>query len=1162
VAATQRASDLFFAGLATAWLVIAVAVAGINPSSATDSGFPGGMAGTIEAQDSPASVPAGTKRNVTRAYGKLPLSFIPNKGQTHRSVRYYAQGAGHAFYFTRRKAVLSFADDKGGVALHLTPLGANPNPTLQASDRRSGKVNYLIGRERHTNLPTYRQLTYRELWPGIDMVFRDKGGTLKYEFRLRPGANVSDIRLAYQGADGVSLGAAGNLLVQTPLGAFRDSRPRSFQRMGKKQVAVRSRYVLAKGENTYGFALGVHRPDHPLVIDPGLTYSTYLGGVSSDDGIEIAVDANGAAYVTGWTLSPDFPTSAGAYDTGFNGANGSHDAFITKLNASGSALVYSTFLGGASGDQGSSIAVDGSGAVYVTGRSDSTNFPTTAGAYDTTRNGDNDAFVTKLSPSGSALMYSSYLGGPSYDSGSTISVDGSGAAYVTGYAKSSGFPVTAGAYDTTHNGGFWDGFVTKLSPSGSALMYSTYLGGASSDVAIEIAVDASGAAYVTGFTDSSGFPITAGAYDTTHNGSEDVWVAKLNPSGSALAYSTYLGGLSYETPSGIVVDASGNAYVSGYTQSSDFSTSAGAYDTSFNGAVGDYDAFITKLNPSGSALVYSTYLGGASEDWGLGITVDGSGAAYLTGRTQSSDFPTSAGAYDTTHNGGWDIFVTKLSAFGSALIYSTYSGGTSTDEGNAIAIDASGAAYLTGRTSSSDFPTTAGAYDTSSDVTSGVFDAFVTKLKLVPTGAIGQLSQLPETAGCVSETGSSDCTDGNALLDPLSMAASGDAKSVYLASNASDAVSIFQRDTTSGQLAELGCVSETGTGGACADAKALDAASSVALSPDGKNVYVASTMSDAVAVLRRDTTTGQLTQLSGVAGCVSETGSGGSCADGKALDGARSVTVSPNGNHVYVTSLVNDAVAAFQRNASTGRLFQLAGKPGCISETGSSGACTDGRALDGPVSMRAFGTKVYVASLNSDAVALLSRNSTTGELSQAAGTGGCVSETGSGGTCADGKALDAPRSLAVSVGGKNLYVASFESDAVATFQRDTTTGALTQLAGTGGCVSETGSGGACANGKALDGAHSVAVSGDGASAYVASSVSDAVAAFSRGPTVGRLTQLAAARGCVSETGTWGACADGRALDGARTVLVSPDVTSVYVGSAVSDAVAVFGRTTP
>jgi hypothetical protein len=356
------------------------------------------------------------------------------------------------------------------------------------------------------------------------MAVRGEGGNLKYEFRLKPGASVKDVRLGYRGAEGLSVGTGGDLLVRTSLGVLKDAAPVSYQLIGGERVPVESRYVL-KGNGGYGFAMGAYDPRYPLVIDPGLAYSTFLGGTSRDEGSGIAV-REGKAYVTGLTGSADYPTTPGAFDTTFNGST---DAFVTKLNASGSALVYSTFLGGTDFEKGLGIAVDRRGRrAHVTGFTSSADYPTTPGAFDTTIDGF-DVFVTKLNASGSALNYSTFLGGSDFDLGLGIAVRGDNGdnAYVTGRTFSADYPTTPGAFDRTFNGGVVDAFVTKLNASGSALNYSTFLGGASDDGGFGIGVDERGMAYVTGGTDSPDYPTTRGAFDTTWNGNEDAFVTKL-----------------------------------------------------------------------------------------------------------------------------------------------------------------------------------------------------------------------------------------------------------------------------------------------------------------------------------------------------------------------------------------------------------------------------------------------------------------------------------------------------------------------------------------------------------------------------------------------------------------------------------------------------------
>jgi hypothetical protein len=537
--------------------------------------------------------------------------------------------------------------------------------------------------------------------------------------------------------------AQGDLVLQTTVGPIRQRKPVIYQEVDGVRKDIPGGYVL-KGEHQVGFKLAAYDASQALVIDPVLSYSTYLGGSGEDRDPAIAVDAAGNAYVTGHTESTDFPTTAGAFQTTFGGGpfNGG-DAFVTKLNATGSALVYSTYLGGSGGDSGRGIAVDTAGNAYVTGYTASTNFPTTAGAFQTTRGGFlMDAFVTKLNPTGSALVYSTLLGGSDLDSGEGIVVDAAGNAYVAGGTSSTDFPTTAGAFQTTFGGGAnqgGDAFVTELNPTGSALVYSTYLGGSGGDSAASIAVDADGNAYVTGRTLSTNFPTTAAAFQPTFGGGVccggDAFVTKLNPTGSApLVYSTYLGGSDYDIGTGIALDTLGNAYVTGTTLSTDFPTTAGAFQATYGGGG---DAFVTKLNPTGWAL-YSTYLGGSGGDSGRGIAVDAAGNAYVTGSTTSTNFPTTAGALQTTFTGGvspyggyfTDAFVTQLNPTGSApLVYSTYLGGGGDDVGNAIALDTlpNPNVYVTGYTFSPNFPITTGAFQTM-HVGGDRLDVFVAKI--------------------------------------------------------------------------------------------------------------------------------------------------------------------------------------------------------------------------------------------------------------------------------------------------------------------------------------------------------------------------------------------------------------------------------------------------
>jgi hypothetical protein len=537
------------------------------------------------------------------------------------------------------------------------------------------------------------------------------------------------IRLDVEGANHLGLDGEGNLVVSTAGGDVIEHAPVLYQEGAGGREPVAGRFVL-EGGGQVGFAVGAYDAGRALVIDPVLSYSTYLGGSGADIGKGIAVDAAGNAYVTGNTTSTNFPTTTGAFQTTLMG---SENAFVTKVNASGTGLVYSTYLGGCCSDSGNGIAVDAAGNAYITGFTTSTNFPTTAGAFQTALKSSQNAFVTKVNASGAALVYSTYLGGGP-DIGNGIAVDAAGNAYLTGFTASTNFPTTAGAFQTTYGGnGKANGFVTKLNADGTGLLYSSYLGGSGGDSGSGIAVDAAGNAYLTGATSSTNFPITFGAFQTTLKGStENAFVTKVSASGTALVYSTYLGGSDTDFGTSIAVDAAGNAYLTGGAESGNFPTTTGAFQTALKSS---QNAFVTKVNASGTALIYSTYLGGSGGDGGFGIAVDAAGNAYLTGGTSSTNFPTTPGAFQTTLKGSvGNAFVTKVNASGTALAYSTYLGGGVGDGGRGIALDAAGNAYLTGLTESGNFPTTPGAFQTT---LKGSNNAFVARFTFAQLFAVG-----------------------------------------------------------------------------------------------------------------------------------------------------------------------------------------------------------------------------------------------------------------------------------------------------------------------------------------------------------------------------------------------------------------------------------------
>ena len=957
-----------------------------------------------QTSEAAASMPPG-------AFGRLPLSFEPNQGQTDARVKFLARGPGYGLFLTDNEAVFSLS----GSQMRMRLQGASTSPQITGVDQLPGKVNYLLGNKSEnwrTNVPTYARVRYEQIYPGVDLIYYGNQRQLEYDFVIEPRASSKQIRLAFEGAGKLKLNRHGDLILGSAAHKITLLRPKAYQEIDNKRREVSVKYLL-KPYGQVAFQVGAYDKRQQLVIDPVLVYSTYLGGSGLDAGNGIAVDSSGNAYITGQTSSLNFPTVSPLQPA----TGGSVDAFVAKLNATGTALVYSTYLGGSGTDVGTSIAVDSNGNAFITGQTTSLTFPTVNPLHPAL-NDSADAFVAELNSAGSALVYSTFLGGHSTDSGNSIAVDSAGNAYVTGTSFSSDFPTTnplqahrsgnsifkstdgaanwavsdsglaaagvsdvvfqpgnssivyvstdvglfkstdggsnwtrlagvaipvnkialdptapgtiyvatnAGLFKSTDdgntftginngfgplfaqkilvdpvtpttlyaisigtsvfksvdaganwtekfvsfNGGFvtdlaidqngtlyagttfgiykstnganswtqsngllpnprvanivvddihnlvyaatnsglfksadggtswtnisgnlsftsiskvafdpsntstlyvstgfprkttdggatWnivntgypntainalvvnptqpstvfigtnsgaDAFVTKLSAGGATQVYSTYLGGNLSDGGNGIAVDAAGNAYVTGSTASSNFPL-ANALQPTTSGT-DAFVTKLNASGSALVYSTFLGGGFTDVGRAIALDADNNAYIAGTTSSSDFPT-VNPFQSSLTGF--QNDGFVAKINPAGSALTYSTLLGGDANDDCLSIAIDAAGSAYVTGSTSSDNFPT-LGALQPTRNGfGADAFVTKLSPSGSSLVHSTYLGGSGTEGAAGIALDSSENIYVVGATSSTDFPTLNPLQATSG----GNRDVFIAKLRAAP----------------------------------------------------------------------------------------------------------------------------------------------------------------------------------------------------------------------------------------------------------------------------------------------------------------------------------------------------------------------------------------------------------------------------------------------
>src|SRR2546428_175288 len=582
-------------------LLLALALASCAPASATHPST---------------ESPQATKPQVLAAYGKLPLSFEANQGQTEPQVKFLSRGSGYTLFLTSTEAVLMLTKtdahakhripgearlvepEKGaGTVLRMKLVVANPAPAVAGVGELPGKSNYFVGNDPkkwRANVPTYAKIEYRDVYPGVNLVYYGNQRQLEHDFVVSPGADPKAITLAFEGMDGVAIDGLGDLVLRADGGGVRLRKPFVYQEQDGQRAVIPTRYVL-KAERQVAFEVAAYDATKPLIIDPVLAYSTYLGGSGGDQGFGVAVDAVGNAYVTGFAGSSDFPTTAGAFQTAFGG--GEADALVTKLNPTGAALVFTTHLrGGGGDDEGFGMAVDATGNAYVTGQTLSTNFPTTAGTVQPGFAGTIDAFMTKLNPTGSGLVYSTYLGGDSDDLGNGIAVDATGNAYVTGLTFSTNFPTTPGAFQTTPKFAS-DAFVVKLNAAGTALVYSTFLGGDGFDQGHGIAVDAEGNAYATGGTSSTNFPTTTGAFRTTFGGRSDAFVTKLNGDGSALVYSTYLGGFSSDRGNAIAVDAAGNAYVAVLTFSTNFPTTPGAVRETFGGI---FDAFMVKLNPAGT----------------------------------------------------------------------------------------------------------------------------------------------------------------------------------------------------------------------------------------------------------------------------------------------------------------------------------------------------------------------------------------------------------------------------------------------------------------------------------------------------------------------------------------------------------------------------------
>jgi hypothetical protein len=708
-----------------------------------------------------ATLDASTHARLKEGFGKLPLYFVENAGQLDERVAFHIQGSNKTIYFTpegltfvlqqpTQLPAVPGANSKNALPSlsllrkaesgpHLTRwvvkldfVGARRDVKPEGQGETQATFSYFKGQRSDwkAGIRSYSRIVYRALWPGIDLIYEGTVNRMKYSFIVHPGADTRQIRLAYRGISSVSVTPNGELNVKTPLGDLNDDRPVSVQLTNATELDVATSYRLETSVKSdtvvFGFAVSEYDRSRELVIDPAVfVYCGYIGGSGEAAGQGIALDTSGNAYVVGFTNSIEstFPAAVGP-DVVYNG--GSYDAFVAKVNAAGTALVYCGYIGGDAAEFGTGITVDTSGNAYVVGYTASTQstFPVTVGP-DLIHNGDDDVFVAKVNASGTALVYCGYIGGAAGDYAAGIAVDSGGNAYVVGGTRStqSTFPVTVGP-DLIYNGGLYDAFVAKVNAAGTALVYCGYIGGGAYDFGAGIAVNAGGNAYVVGGTKSSEatFPVAVGPDlvlnsfdDSSCCTSDDAFVAEVNAAGSALVYCGYIGGDSADSGNGIAVDSGGNAYVVGGTRSSEatFPVTVGP-DLVFNG--GSSDAFVAKVNATGTALIYCGYIGGGGpssmSDQGYGIAIDGGGNAYVVGDTNSTEapfFPVTGGP-DSIFNGENDAFVAKVNSTGAALVYCGYIGGAGQDFGYGIAVSGIGNAYVVGYTFSNEstFPVTVG----------------------------------------------------------------------------------------------------------------------------------------------------------------------------------------------------------------------------------------------------------------------------------------------------------------------------------------------------------------------------------------------------------------------------------------------------------------------
>jgi hypothetical protein len=694
-------------------------------------------------------------------YGNLPLCFERQREQKNETETFLSRQSGFMVSVNSSGAVFAMRrpstsgsnlgtphpgdHERAGISpasqydiLRMALVSANNHSPVVALKELPGKVNYFIGanpNEWKRDMPTYGAVRYGEVYPGIDLEYYGNHRQLEYDFIVAPGADPRAIRMSFEGVSRIVVEKNGTLVLENPAGQLRQQRPLAYQTISLVRKEVAARYVVKKG-NQVSIELGNYDSSRPIVIDPVFVYSTYLGGGSDDIGFAVTMDSVGNAYVAGRTLSTNFPTVNPLLPTN----SGLRDIFVTKLNSSGTSLVYSTFIGGSGDDLAFGIATNSSNEAYLAGWTSSANFPLANALQPTYGGGNADAFLVRLNANGNALISSTYAGGTGDDVATKIALDSARNIYGIGYTNSTDL-VTLNAIQPVKGAGF-DAFLIKLTPAADSILFSTYAGGNGNDFGLGLAVDSAGSVYAIGDSESTDL-VTVNALQPLNAGGFDAFLAKLTPAGNGIVFATYAGGNGDDSGQAISLDGSANIYAVGYTNSTNLQLIVNAVQP-IKGA--GYDAFLAKLNTSGTSVIYSTFLGGNNTDAAYAVASDTAGNSYITGETSSTNFHR-VNSLRNSAAGGRDVFVTKLNPSGSTILFSTYLGGGADEVGNAIAADDSGAAYITGGTLSLNFSTSTPLQPRRG----GGMDAFISKLDTTAASPPPNTVQFAATGASISE---------------------------------------------------------------------------------------------------------------------------------------------------------------------------------------------------------------------------------------------------------------------------------------------------------------------------------------------------------------------------------------------------------------------------